>query len=66
MVMFDDGTIEVSLRENEEMKVYRLRPKNPVMMLLPLFSSLALAMGSDIVLKQRIRSLFHEMETQYR
>jgi len=55
VAMFRDGTVEVSWREKENLKVYKLRPRNPAIMLLPLFSTLGLAMGSDILLREEVK-----------
>lgn len=57
MVIFKDGTVEVQY----DQKAYRLKPRNPVLMLLPMFSTLGLAMGSDILLKQEVKSIIHKI-----
>ena len=62
LVMFKDGTIEVKIRQEGTLKVYKLKPRNPAIMLLPLFSTLGLAMGSDILLRKEVKSLVQNME----
>jgi len=61
LAIFKDGTVEVQYAQEGSLKFYRLKPRNPVLMLLPLFSTLGLAMGSDILLRQEVKSLIHKM-----
>jgi len=53
IVIFEDGIVEVAFNG----KVRRLKPKNPVLLLMPLMSALALAMGSQFILEREIKKL---------
>lgn len=57
MVMFKDGTVEVKYTVEGKLKVVRLMPRNPIMLLLPLFSTLGLAINSDILSAQQVSQL---------
>lgn len=64
MVMFKDGTVEITWRMKEGPKVYRLKPRNPAVALLPLMSALGLAMGSDILLRQQVARMQASLEAK--
>jgi hypothetical protein len=62
MVMFKDGTVEVKYEHEGTLKTVKLRPRNPAILLLPLFSAFGLAIDSDIVLRQQVKSLVQKLE----
>jgi len=59
IAMFRDGTVEVSFREKDTLKVTKVKPRNPVTMALTILSTLPLAMDSRLI-SQRIDSLIQE------
>jgi len=63
-VIFKNGTVEIKYEQEGTLKVYKLKPRNPVVILLPLFSTLGLAIGSDILLKQQVKLLVNQMEAK--
>lgn len=62
LVMFKDGTVEVQYQVEGKLKIVKLRPRHPAIVLLPLFSTLGLAIGSDIILQQHVKALVQKLE----
>lgn len=64
LVVFKDGNVEVTYEYEREMKTVKLKPRNPAMMLLPMLSTLALAMGSEIILQKEVKKLIHQLRDE--
>jgi hypothetical protein len=58
--VFQDGTVEVIAED----QTYKLKPRNLAVLLAPIMATFATMIGSDIVLRQRLKTLTENLPPQ--